>query len=75
MKEVNMIELFKKYEAKDVKTVEELLNKYSKTFNHRTKEYHDAMLESHTKDLEKLGYTFVNHHDSITGDHIAIFKN
>lgn len=73
-REVNMIELFKKYEVKDVKTVEELLNKYSKTFNSRSKEYHDAMLDSHTKDLEKSGYTFVNHHDSITGDHVAIFK-
>jgi hypothetical protein len=74
MKSINMIEVFKQYEAKDVSTVEELLNKYSKTFNHRSKEYHDAMLESHTKDLEKLGYTFVNHHDSVTGDHVAIFK-
>jgi hypothetical protein len=73
-KSKNMMEVFKKYEAKDVKTVEELLNKYSKTFNHRTKEYHDAMLESHTNDLERLGYTFVNYHDSTTGNHVAIFK-
>lgn len=69
-----MIELFKKYKAEDVKTVEELLNKYSKTFNHKTKEYHDAMLESHMRDYHKYGYTFVNHHDSITGDHVAIFN-
>lgn len=64
----------KVYEAKDVKTVEELLNKYSKTFNARSKEYHKAMLESHIEDYNKYGFTFVNHHDSITGDNVSLYN-
>lgn len=68
-------EKFRKYEVKDVKTVEELLTKYSKTYNSRTQDYNDAMLKSHTEDLEKYGFDFVNHHDSKTGDHVAIFKD
>lgn len=74
MKKYEIPDWIKKYEVKDVKTVEELLNKYSKTYNARTQEYHDAMLKSHTKDLERFGYDFVNHHDSITGVNVAIFK-
>lgn len=75
MEKETIAEKFRKYEAKDVKTVEELLNKYSKTYNTRDKEYHDAMLKSHTEDLKKYGFNFVNHHDSITGEHVAIFKD
>lgn len=75
MERETLEEKFRKYEAKDVKTVEELLTKYSKTFNVRGQEYHDALLKSHTEDLEKYGFDFVNRHDSKTGENVAIFKD
>lgn len=65
----------RKYITIDVKTVEELLDKYSKTYNTRDKEYHDSMLEHHTEYLEKNGYDFVNYHDSVTGYAVAILKD
>lgn len=74
MSKYKIPEWIEKYIVKDIKTVEELLNKYSKTYNTRDKEYHDAMLKHHTEDLEKYGYDFVNHHDSVTGFAVAILK-
>lgn len=75
MQKYKIPEWVRKYITTDVKTVEGLLNKYSKTYNVRTPEYHDAMLEHHTEYLEQYGYDFVNCHDSVTGYAVAILKD
>ena len=75
MGEYKIPKWIRRYVVEDIKSVEELLNKYSKTFNKRTQEYHDAMLSHHIEDFEKYGYDFINHHDSTTGCCVAILNS
>lgn len=74
MSKYKIPEWIRKYITKECKTVEELLDNYSKTYNARTEEYHDAMLKHHTEDFKKYGYDFISHHDSVTEFAIAILK-
>jgi hypothetical protein len=68
-------ETFKKYQV-DAENVEDFLERYTKRDRHlvRGKEYVQARIESHEKDLEKYGFTFITSHDSVTGDIVAYYK-
>ena len=72
----NLYQSFKKYEVKDVKTIEEFLNKYGKYDRYlgRGKEYFNCCVESHKKDLERDGYTIISRHDGVTGQVISFYK-
>ncbi len=69
-------DLFREYQVNDVKTVEEFCNKYykNKSFIDRGDEYVKCVIESNYKYLQKFGYTFITHHDSITGEIVSFYK-
>jgi hypothetical protein len=66
---------FEKYKVNDVKTIEEFLQKYTKYSRHqgRGQEYVDCRIKSHKDDLVKYGYTFITHHDSVTGEVVSFY--
>lgn len=67
---------FKKYEVKDVKTVEEFHKKYHRhdRFEGRGKEYAQCVINTSYKELEEDGFTIITHHDSNTGQCVAFYK-
>jgi len=67
---------FKKYEVK-AENLEDFLEKYTKRGRHkeRGEEYVEARIKSHSEDLSKYGYTFITHHDSITGETVSYYGN
>lgn len=71
----NQYEAFKKYQVEAV-SLENFLEQYTKRDRHsaRGKEYAQTRIESHQKDLEKYGFTFITHHDSVTGEIVAYYK-
>lgn len=71
----NQYEAFKKYQV-EAENVVDFLERYTKRDRHsvRGKEYVQARIESHQKDIEKYGFTFITSHDSVTGDIVAYYK-
>ena len=67
-------EVFRKYEVK-ADSVEDFLKRYTKPDRHelRGEEYVQARIQSHKEDLQKYGYTFITHHDSITGQTVSYY--
>ncbi|MGL5328571.1 MAG: hypothetical protein ACRDD7_04825 [Peptostreptococcaceae bacterium] len=69
--------VMKKYEVKDVATVEDFHNKYHKhdRFKGRGKEYANIVIESSYEDLKAYGYTLITKHDSTTGEQVTFYKS
>lgn len=69
-------ESFRKYQVNDVSSVEEFLKKYTKHDRHegRGKEYVESRINSYTEEFEKDGFTFMSHHESITGQVVSFYK-
>lgn len=73
-KKINMYETFKQYKV-EADSVEDFLNKYTKSNRHQSRgiEYVKARIDSHKKDLNRYGYTFITHHDSVTGETVSYY--
>ena len=73
-KKINMYETFKKYKV-EADNVEDFLNKYTKNNAHQSRgmEYVKARIDSHKEDLDRYGYTFITHHDSVTGETVSYY--
>jgi len=71
---MNFKEEYRKYEVK-ANSVEDFLIRYTKPSRNegRPKDYLEARIKSHTEDLEKYGFTFITHHDSITGQCVSYY--
>lgn len=71
----NAYESFKEFKV-EASSLKEFLQRYTKHKQHegRGQEYVKARIESHNKDLEKYGYTFITHHDSVTGEIVSYYK-
>jgi flagellum-specific peptidoglycan hydrolase FlgJ len=69
-------ETFRKYEVK-AESIEDFLKRYTKpSRNEQRPEYYQTVrIKSHTEDLKKYGYTFITHHDSITGECVSYYGN
>lgn len=67
-------ERFKKYQV-EADSLEDFLKKYTKHQRHegRGKDYVEARIISHTESLKKEGFTFISHHDSVTGDVVSYY--
>jgi hypothetical protein len=67
---------FEKYKV-DAESIEDFLEKYTKPSKHkeRGQEYVECRIRSHKEDLEKYGFTFITHHDSITGQCVSWYGN
>lgn len=67
---------FRKYEVTDVHSIAEFLEKYYKPtrYHKRGSDYAAAILASHQRDLDKYGYDFISHHDSVTGEIVSFFR-
>lgn len=72
----NIYELFKEYEV-PAKSIEDFLLKYSRPGAHsdRGEDFVQERIQSHKKDFEKYGYTFITHHDSKTGNIVSYYGN
>ena len=70
----NGYDLFKKYQV-EASSLEDFLQKYTKRARHegRGQEYVEVRIQSHSKDLEKYGYTIISHHDSVTGEVVSYY--
>lgn len=70
----NQYEAFKKY-AVHADSVEDFLKRYTKHSRHYGigEEFTQARIESHKTHLEKYGFTFITHHDSVTGDNVSYY--
>jgi hypothetical protein len=68
-------ENFKKYEVK-ADSLEDFLKRYTKYARHegRGEEYVECRIKSHQEDMDKYGFTFISHHDSVTGQVVAYYK-
>ncbi len=67
-------ESFKKYEVK-ADSLEDFLKRYTKYDRHegRGKEYVECRIKSHREDMDKYGFTFITHHDSVTGRTVSYY--
>ena len=72
----NGYEAFKEHEVK-ADNLEEFLKRYTKRRAHEERgvEYIKARIKSHSEHLEKYGYTFITHHDSVTGEIVSYYGN
>lgn len=72
----NSFENFKKYEV-NADNLEEFLKRYTKHDRHegRGEEYVKCRIKSHQEDLNKYGFTFITHHDSVTGETVSWYGN
>lgn len=70
----DMKQEFKKYEV-EANSIEDFLQRYTKPSRNqqRSEDYQEARVKSHSEDLEKYGYTFITHHDSITGKCVSYY--
>ncbi|WP_182004659.1 hypothetical protein [Priestia aryabhattai] len=71
----NYYEFYKKYQVKDVKSVDEFLKKYTKYDRHegRGKEYAENRLRVYTKEFLEEGYTYMSHFESVTGEVVSFY--
>lgn len=72
----NCYEHYKQYKV-EANSIEDFLKRYTKHNRHegRGKEYVECRIKSHEEDLEKYGFTFITHHDSITGECVSFYGN
>lgn len=72
----NCYEHYKQYKV-NADSIEDFLKIYTKYDKHegRGKDYVKCRIESHKEDLKKYGFTFIIHHDSITGETVAFYGN
>lgn len=70
----NSYEKFKEYEV-SANSLEDFLQKYTKHRQHegRGAEYVKNRIESHAQDMKKFGFTFITHHDSVTGEIVSYY--
>jgi transposase len=70
----DMKEAFKKYKV-EANSIEDFLKRYTKPSRNEQRpiDYQEARIKSHTEDLQKYGYTFITHHDSITGECVSYY--
>lgn len=70
----NQYELFKEYEVQ-AESVEDFLMRYSKPKAHtlRGEEHVQLRIDSYTEELEKFGFCFITHHDSVTGEIVSYY--
>jgi hypothetical protein len=70
-------ETFKKYAVNDVSSVEEFLKKYTKhsRLEGRDDVYNKTRLESYQKEYDELGFTFMTHHESKSGEVVSFYKS
>ncbi len=71
---INLYEHFKQYKV-EADSVEDYLKKYTKQHQHegRGAEYVACRIESHKAELNKYGFCFITHHDSVTGEIVAYY--
>lgn len=76
MKKYNAFESFKQHQV-NADNLEDFLKKYTKYNKHdgRGKEYVECRIKSHNEDLKKYGFTFITHHDSVTGEIVSFYEN
>jgi hypothetical protein len=57
------------------KSVKDFLEKYYRPdrYHQRGEDYATAVLASHEKDFSEEGWTFITHHDSVTGENVSFF--
>lgn len=74
MARFNCYEGFKKYKV-DAASVEDFLSRYYKSsrYTGRGPEYAECLLTSYKKQLQQDGFTFISHHDSVTGEVVAFY--
>lgn len=70
-----MYETFLKYKVSDVSSVAEFLDRYYKKdrYTGRGQEYAAGLLKTYEGEFKKDGYTFISHHDSVTGKVVAFY--
>jgi len=75
MKNTNLLNHFRQYQATDVKTVEEFLARYYKPerYTGREEKYAASLLSSYQQEAESQGWVFISRHDSVTGRVVAFF--
>lgn len=73
---VTSFERFKQY-AVPADSVTDFLDSYTKHGRHRGRgeDYAAYRIASFTAELEKYGFCFISHHDSVTGDIAAYYPN
>ena len=69
-------EIMRKYQV-NAESVEEFCNRYyqKRAYTDRGSEYVQVVLKTAHEDLEKYGYCFITHHDSITGENVTYYKD
>lgn len=72
----NQYEAFRKYQV-CANSLVEFLEKYTKPSAHalRGTDYVTNRIKSHQEDIAKYGFTFITHHDSITGENVSFYPN
>jgi Txe/YoeB family toxin of Txe-Axe toxin-antitoxin module len=70
----NSYEEFKKYEVA-ADSIEDFLKRYTKPdrLEGRCQDYMKVRIESYTKEFQKDGFTFMSHHESITGRIVSYY--
>lgn len=68
---MSLYEKFKEYQVNDVKTVEEFIDKY---YKHERINHKETLINNYKEELNKYGYTFISHHDNITGKVVSFYK-
>lgn len=79
MRTYNGYEFNKKNAVTDVKTPREFVETYYKTSKitphlHCFPDYKELLILSREKDLETDGYAVITHHESITGQDVALYS-
>jgi len=70
-----MENLFRKYEVKDVRTIEEFLTRYYKQdrYTGRGEAYAKELLNDYKESFAKEGFIIISRHDSSTGSTVSFF--
>ena len=76
---VNLAELFRKYQVTDVHTVEEFLRRYYKADRFRNEDGFNAnreerLIANYTARVAADGWTFISGHDSVTGKDVSFYN-
>lgn len=72
----NGYDVFKKYEVQ-ADSLGDFLKRYTKRDRHEARgaEYVKFRIESHIKELNNNGYTFITRHDSVTSEIVSYYGN
>ena len=73
---VELQKLFRKYQVKNVKSLDEFMSAYYKAdrYTGRGIAYENVLLEAHREHLDKEGFDIISKHDSNTGEVVAFYK-